>query len=425
MALASNSFKKKLQQCVHCGLCLPACPTYSVFGTEMDSPRGRIALMNAAADGRIPLNGAFATHITRCLACRACETACPSGVHYGDLVEQARVALEEEREPSLTERLARRLALRHLLPHPRRLRLLANAFRLYQRSGAEALARRLDVLPAPLDSMQDLLPPISTRQYSYNSPAPAIGEKRGTVAFFHGCVQDAFLADVNAATVRVLQFNGYEVHILRGQTCCGAASLHVGEQGLATELARRNIAAFEAGKYDAIINNAGGCGAILKQYGHLLENDVQYADRAVRFSERVRDISEFLVEREFMPPRGEIRERVTYVDSCHLRHAQSIVQQPRNLLRAIPGLDLVELTQPDQCCGSAGIYNITQPATAQQILDAKMADIAGTDADTIVITNTGCHMQILHGVRRAGLDARVVHLTELLDEAYMGARLQR
>lgn len=385
----------------------------------MDSPRGRIALMSAAADGRIPLNGAFETHITRCLACRACETACPSGVEYGDLVEQARVALEQEREPALAERVVRRLTLRHLLPHPRRLRLLARMIHLYQRLGAEAIARRVDVLPEPFGTMRDLLPPISTRRCS--STAPAIGEKRGTVAFFHGCVQDAFLADVNGATVRVLQFNGYEVHVLPGQTCCGAAPLHVGEEGLARELAQRNVAAFDAGDYDAIVNNAGGCGAILKEYEQLLKDNPQYAERAMHFSERVRDVSEFLAEREVVPPRGEIRSRVTYVDSCHLRHAQGVVQQPRELLRAIPGLELVELDQPDQCCGSAGIYNITQPATAQQLLDAKMADIVNTGADTIVTTNTGCHMQILQGVRRAGLEARVVHLAELLNDAYMGA----
>jgi len=301
--------------------------------------------------------------------------------------------------------------------------------------------------------MEGLLPRLPARYPDYRKPAPAMGEKRGTVAFFHGCVQEAFLADVNAATIRVLQRNGYEVHVPPDQTCCGAAQLHVGEVELARELARRNIDAFTpslppsasrrtgspsqgegqggglpsseedpAGEYDAIINNAGGCGTTLKEYDHLLADDPAYADRAKLFVAQVKDISEFLADHLREPPRGVLNARVTYVDSCHLRHAQRVAQQPRDLLKMIPGLELVELKHPDHCCGSAGVYNIVHPDTANAILDAKMADIAATGAEMIVTTNTGCYLQLLHGVRRAGLKARVVHLVELLDQAYGGTR---
>jgi glycolate oxidase iron-sulfur subunit len=238
------------------------------------------------------------------------------------------------------------------------------------------------------------------------------------VAFLYGCVQDAFLTGVNAATVRVLQRNGYEVHFPPAQTCCGAAPLHVGEGDLARDLARQNLDAFGAHEYVAIINNAGGCGATLKEYAHLLQDDPVYAERARQFVARLKDINEFLADHLHTPPTGRLNRRVTYVDSCHLRHGQKVVRQPRHLLKAIPGVTLVELKQPDMCCGSAGVYNITQPETAGQVLDAKMADVASTQADVIVTTNTGCHMQMIYGVQKAGLKAEVLHLVELLDRSY-------
>lgn len=416
--LTTPRFRELFDQCIHCGLCLPACPTYGVFRTEMDSPRGRIALMRAAAEGRIGLNGAFRRHIELCLACRACESACPSGVRYGALVEVARVAVERARSPSRQERFLRWLTLYQLLPHPARLRWVARLLALYQRLGLSRLVRSLNLLPPRLRTMETLLPPLRGRYPDYRRPAPAMGQKRGVVAFFHGCVQDAFLADVNAATIRVLQRNGYEVHIPRGQTCCGAAPLHVGDVDLARDLARHNLDAFLSAQYDAIINNAGGCGATLKEYHHLLEDDPAYAGKARRFIERVKDVSEFLADHLNTPPTGEVRARVTYVDSCHLRHAQKVIHQPRQLLQAIPGLELVELRQPDWCCGSAGVYNILQVEAANAVLDAKMRDVAATGAEVVVVTNTGCHLQLLRGVRRAGLSARVVHLVQLLDQSY-------
>ncbi len=417
-SLSSPATRALLQQCIHCGLCLPACPTYTVLNTEMDSPRGRIQLMTAAADGRIDVDGAFQQHIDLCLGCRACETACPSGVQYGSLLEMARAGIEEQRSVSGPERLMRRLALQELMPHKERLRFLARGLMLYQRLGLPKLIESMNVLPQSLREMEALLPQLSGVFPDYSRPAPAIGPRRGKVALLYGCVQDAFLGNVNAATIRVLQRNGYEVHFPEMQTCCGAAALHIGEGDLARELARQNIDAAEPDAYDAIISNAGGCGATLKEYGHLLAGDPQYATKARAFVDKLHDISEFLLDHLHTKPTGSIDTRVTYADSCHLRHAQRVVNQPRDLLREIPGLELVELGEPDKCCGSAGVYNIMQSETANLVLDAKMADIRNSGAQIIVTTNPGCHMQYIYGVKRAGLDAEVVHLVELLDWSY-------
>ncbi len=357
LALAGDEIRGLMSQCIHCGLCLPACPTYSVFHTEMDSPRGRIALIAAAADGRIDLDGAFQEHLELCLGCRACETACPSGVQYGALYEAARTAIEDNRTETgkigNVERSIRWLALRQLMPHSGRLRLLARSMWLYQASGLQRVMRGMKLLPTGLANMETLLPPVPDEYPDYSQPAPAVGEKRGTVAMLYGCVQDAFLAGVNAATVRVLQRNGYEVHFPPLQTCCGAAQLHVGEHKLAQELAKRNIDACREGEYVAIISNAGGCGAILKQYDHLLADDPLYGPWAKEFVDKLQDISQFLADHLHNPPTGALPQRVTYVESCHLRHAQKVVRQPRQLLNAIPGLELVELQQPEMCCGSA------------------------------------------------------------------------
>ncbi len=310
------------------------------------------------------------------------------------------------------------MVFRRLLPHRGRLRTLSRLLRFYQTTGLQSLIRRTPVLPPRLGGMDALLPPLPVRYPSYRDPAPATGRRRGVVAFLHGCIQDAFLSSVNEATVRVLQQNGYEVHFPATQTCCGAAPLHTGDIENARAMARQNLDAFDPTHYTAIINNAGGCGATLKQYDHLLQHDTRYAEKARQFVAKVQDISEFLAENLHVPPTGRVDARVTYADSCHLRHAQKIVDQPRALLAALPGLDLVELKRPDFCCGSAGVYNILQPETAAQILAHKMADIADAQADILVTTNTGCHLQYLYGVRKAGLNMQVYHLVELLDRSY-------
>jgi glycolate oxidase iron-sulfur subunit len=421
-SLTSAKYRAQLDQCIHCGLCLPACPTYDVFKSEMESPRGRISLMKAASDGRIDLNNeAFHTHIDLCLGCRACETACPSGVEYGSLLETTRQAMHEQTPALSPTEKAQAVALSELLPQQQHLRLGARLLQLYQATGAQRLARQLGLIPQALRKLDGLLPTISTRYPDYDAVAPANGKRRGAVAFLHGCVQDAFLTEVNAATIRVLQRNGFDVHFPAGQTCCGAAAQHVGEGDLARNLARRNIDVCTTVRYDAVISNAGGCGAALKEYAHWLADDAAYAERAALFAGQVQDVHEFLATNLHEPPRGALHLRVTYADSCHLRHGQQIVNQPRELLRTIPGLTLVEMSHPDFCCGSAGIYNIVQPETAEEILARKMADIRTTGADVIAVSNTGCHMQYLHGVMRHQMPMRVLHVMELLDLAYQRA----
>ncbi len=417
--LTTPEYRAKLDQCIHCGLCLETCPTYPVFGSEMDGPRGRIALMRGVATGRVALDDdALITHIDRCLGCRACETACPSGVQYGALVEPMRAAIAERRRPGAAERAVRWLGLRQLLPHRERLKLLARLTWLYQATGLQRLVRALNLLPQPLRAADAITPSIVPRYRDYRAPAPALGTPRGRVALLIGCIQEAFLAPVNEATIRVLQRNGYAVHFPLAQTCCGAAQHHAGDEALARELARRNVDAFLAADVTAVIVNAGGCGLALKEYARLLEDNPAYAERARIFAAKVRDINEFLADHLHVPPQGSVPARATYVNSCHLRHGQKIVGQPRALLKRIPGLQLVELRHPDRCCGSAGIYNIVQPQIAAAILEAKMADIAATGAEIIVNSNTGCHLQLLAGVRRAGLKARVMHVVEVLELSY-------
>jgi glycolate oxidase iron-sulfur subunit len=414
------AFKRLINQCIHCGLCLPACPTYAVNGAEMDAPRGRIALMRAATQGRVRLEDlrhGFARHIDLCLSCLACQTACPSGVNYSALIETTKLAIEHHRQPGVVERLVRWLGFRQMMPHVSRMKLMARLMWVYQAVGLQRLVRTLNFLPQPLKAMEAILPPITPKYRDYRQPAPALGVKRGTVAFFIGCIQEAFLSQANEATIRILQRNGYEVRFPRQQTCCGAAPLHVGETELARELARKNIEAFEP--YAIVINNAGGCGATLKdEYLHLFAGDPAWAEKARQLGAKVKDISEFLVEHLHVPPAGRVEAKVTYADSCHLRHAQKVVDQPRQLLKNIPGMQWVELKQPERCCGSAGVYNIVHPDWADAILDDKMADIAATGAELIVATNTGCHMQLWAGVRRAKLSARVVHVSELLELSY-------
>ncbi len=436
VALDSPGFRAGLDACIGCGLCLPACPTYEIARTEMEGPRGRIALMRAASQGRVDVGGAFREHLDSCLGCRSCETACPSGVRYGALLEQTREVTYADRPHSRLERLARWVCLRQLLPHRRRLRVLAGLARAARAVGLVRLAE-MELVPDWLRRPAALLPPPDGEGGGISAalrPAPAIGDRRGTVALFRGCVQDAFLPAVNAATVRVLQRNGYQVHFPAGETCCGAAALHMGEKELARELARRNLEAFdpsrgEPAELDAIVSNAGGCGAMLKEYPELLADGLTGArdPAAELFAGKVCDVSEFLADRLHVPPDGTTlgrppeggpTKRATYADSCHLRHAQKVASAPRDLLRRIPGLELVELARPDFCCGSAGVYNLLRPEDADRVLDVKMEDLRATGAELIVTTNPGCQLQLAAGVRRAGLDARVVHLVELLDRAY-------
>jgi len=420
--LLDSAVQDELSRCLHCGMCLQFCPTYHIYGTEMDSPRGRIALMRAVAKGRLKVDDlppSFTRHIALCLGCRACETACPSAVKYGHLIKAAQTTIRQQTKESWLARWLKWLGFRQLMPFRERLKALASVLWLYENSGLQTLFRSLRFMPRSLRQMELLLPPISREYFDYSVPAPALGKKRGKVAFFIGCVQEAFLTRANRATIRVLQRNGYEVHFPARQTCCGAAQLHLGELDFARELARRNIDAFLGQGFEAVISNAGGCGATLKEeYTGLFSGDQAFCARAAQFSSLVQDFSEFMLDHLHEPPGGVVRGRAVYSDSCHLRHVQKIKKQPRQLLRMIPGLELVELKRPDLCCGSAGVYNIMHPQTANPILDLKMEEIKDARADLLIVSNTGCHMQLIAGTERSGCRVRVLHIAEVLEESY-------
>ena len=415
--------KKLLKECVHCGLCLDYCPTYRVLGHEADSPRGRIYQVRQVYEGKVsPDNLDFRQHIFACLDCRACQTACPSGVQYGAIIEAAR-AIAEPVDP--TEKTVGRAILGSVFTRPRLLDLAGFGLRLYQRSGLQTLTRKagvLRVLPQRLREMEAMLAPTQGGLFRWRAPVvtPARGSARYRVGFVEGCVMSQFFSDTNAATVRVLAANGCAVHSPPRQGCCGALQMHTGDRSVARDLARKNIDAFSPLQLDAIIINAAGCGSTLKEYGRLLADDPAYAERAADFAARVKDVSEFLASIDLVPPTRAVPMKVTYQDACHLVHGQGIRNQPRQLLRAIPGLELVEMSDSDVCCGSAGIYNLTHPDVSVQLLDQKMAHIAATGAQAVVAPNPGCSMQLAYGARRKGMPLQQLHVVDLLDKAYGG-----
>ena len=415
-----------LLQCVHCGLCLPSCPTYAELGQEPDSPRGRIYLIKALADGRIGLSDATAEHLSLCLGCRACESACPSGVQYGHLIEAGRAELEAKRPGSPLRRLVRRAAFDMLLPRPALLRAVAGALRFYQRSGLQGLVRASGVLrlfPATLRASEALLPPLPPpgRGGALPEVIPAQGTLRGRVGLLQGCVQDAVFRPHNEATIRCLTRQGFEVRVPRTQGCCGALHAHAGEPERARALARAAIAAFEAADVESVVVNAAGCGAHMKAYGHLLRHDPAWAARAAAFARTVVDVTELLARAPLATPLGPLPMKATYHDPCHLAHGQQVRSAPRALLRAVPGLELVELTEAEMCCGSAGIYNLTEPVMAQRLLERKMACVEATGATTVVTANPGCILQLAAGLRARGRDVEVLHVVEVLDRAYAAA----
>jgi glycolate oxidase iron-sulfur subunit len=407
--------------CIHCGICLSVCPTYLQLGSEVDSPRGRIYLMKAAGEGRLQSGSpTFAHHMELCLECRACETACPSGVRFSVMMSDARAAIREQAPPSG----ARRFLFARVLPSRSLLRAAFGLLRSYQRSGLQKLVRSSGVLrlfPGRLQKMEALLPEVPSRP-SYRLPAMAPRSGRASAALFEGCIMPELFGPVHEATVRVLERNQVSLSLPPKQTCCGALHLHDGERELARALARRNIDAFDPASTDVIVVNAAGCGAMLKEYGHLLEDDPAYAERAREFSRRVRDVSELLDSLGLDPRLGRVERKVAYDDPCHLLHGQGIKQAPRNLLRAVPGLVLVELRDADRCCGSAGIYNLTQPEMSARILDEKMSNVARSGAEIVATGNPGCLLQIAQGIRERRLAMEVLHPIEILDSAYRAYR---
>ena len=407
-------------RCIHCGLCLSACPTYRVLGLEMDSPRGRIFQVAQVDAGRLAIGEAFVTHIDRCLDCRACESACPSGVEYGRIVERARALIELKYQRPWLERKLRDFFFNALLMDFRKLARWARVLRFLQRSGLQRLARSLGMLKLfRLSDVDGLAPEMEDKFFfaELGEMFPAIGERRARVAFLAGCVASVAFAELNRATIRVLQQNGVEVVVPKDQGCCGALHAHAGFRQQARELARRNIRAMLDGGYDAIVTNAAGCGSTIKEYHDLLANDLDFSARAREFSEKTKDITEFLIELGLRPPEQKSRACVTYQDPCHLAHGQRIRKAPRQILEAL-GCGLIEMPHSDYCCGSAGSYNITQTKLSMEILDRKMEDVASVVPEIIATANVGCMLQLRAGCHRKGLKAEVKHVIELLDAAY-------
>ena len=419
-----------LRACVHCGMCLPACPTYRLTGQEMSSPRGRLWLMRAVAEDRLDLlDPLFDEQMYQCLNCRACEAVCPSGVHYGPLVEASRAQLEQHRPRSLQTRVLRRVGLDWLFADCRRLRRIVALLRLSQRGGLTALARRTGILKAlGMEDLEALTPRISRRPLIPGEErwtADAVPTARRRARLFNGCVMGTVFANTNRAAARVIARNGSDIDVPVAQQCCGALHVHAGMMEEARVLARKNIDAFASTGDDPIIVTAAGCGAALKEYDYILKDDSRYAEKARAFSARVRDFTEYLGEHELVPPSIPIRRQVTYQEPCHLVHAQRIDRQPRELMKAIPGLELIEMKESSLCCGSAGIYNIIREAMANELGDRKALHAMETTATEVITANPGCQMQVGASLRRKGGVAKVRHIADLLDEAYGGAKTKR
>ena len=412
--------------CVHCGFCLPACPTYVLWGRETDSPRGRIAMIKGGLENETDLTDRIARHFDTCLGCMACVTACPSGVQYDKLLSAARPQVERRVDRPVTDRLFRRLIF-SLFPYPHRLRVASLALWAYQKLGVQRLARLtrlLNLLPPRLRAMEALMPPISLRRAWAEAPrlAPAVGKRRRRVGLLLGCVQRVFFEEVNAATIRVLTAEGCDVIIPASQGCCGALMFHAGMEDDAIGAARRFIDVFEseASDVDTIVINSAGCGSTLKEYGHLLRDDPRYAERARLLSAKCKDISEFLAELEPRTTRHPVPMQVAYHDACHLQHAQGIAREPRQILATIPGLKVHEVPEAGLCCGSAGIYNLTEPETARDLGKRKAQCIESTGVDAVVSSNPGCLLQIAGCLEETGAPKRTFHMIELVDASIKG-----
>lgn len=424
---------EKYSVCVHCGLCLETCPTYQELRDENQSPRGRVYLIKEVSEGRLPLNEVVVSSIFTCLDCRNCDSVCPSGVKVGNLIEEARGQIyasmrAKELKPEMTQVAHSGTALerffeRKIFPHPKRLQTLGKLLRFYQHSGLRWIARNNNFLHQPIKSMESILPDVPKMGALESLPyhIPAQGEEKATVALFTGCVMDIFFAHINEATARVAVRNGLTVVVPKEQICCGALQTAAGDREQAREMAKRNIEVFMASQVDYIVVNAAGCGAAMKEYPELFRDDPILLAQAKSFSKRVRDISELLVEVGFEPPKGTVERTITYHDSCHLYHAQRVRSQPREILKAIPGLKVVDMPNSERCCGSGGIYNVTHPEMGLRLGDRKVNDIPD-GVDGVAMGNPGCMLQISAGIHRRGIDVDVLHTVELLDEAYQKER---
>ncbi len=412
-----------ITNCMHCGLCLPTCPTYSITGREKSSPRGRIRLIKSVAEGKLDITDAFVEEMNFCLDCQACETACPAGVQYGSLVESARNQIRKAGKESVGARILKKIFLKNVISNKTYLRFIARILWTYQNSGIEYLLKKSQILrfiTPRLAKIQDLAPRVDRHFYSDNraeviSPS---GEAKYRVGFLTGCLMDVSFAAVNDDTVKVLLHHGCEVVLPKSQVCCGSLQAHNGDFDVARDLAKINIDVFSRYNLDAIIMNSAGCGAMMKEYGHYMKDDPYYHSKAEILSSKIKDISEFLFDIGLRKPENEFPHRVSYHDACHLIHSQKVSMQPRALIKAIPGIEYVELNEASWCCGSAGIYNVVHYDDSMKILERKMRNIDITKAEFVVANNPGCLLQIDHGCRQYSLNTKIVHLATLLRMVY-------
>ncbi|WP_176716100.1 (Fe-S)-binding protein [[Bacillus] enclensis] len=413
--------ENKWADCVHCGMCLESCPTYELTGQEQHSPRGRVHLIKSVAEGKLEVNEQFMDPVYACLDCRACTTACPADVDVGGLIEEARGQIRQAMPLKGWKGMVSKTFLEGLFPHPNRLNALGGVLKFYQKSGAQTLVRKtglLNVMPRHLVEMEAIMPEIkqSVRQkYKNQRVIKAKGKTKHEVSMLTGCVMDVMFGEINDSTINVLTRNGNDVVIPENQTCCGALHVHSGDRKMGRKLAKQNIEAFKDS--DKVIVNAAGCGCMMKDYPELFHEDPEWRSKAEEFSAKVEDISKYLHDTGYEKPDAELKTRITYHDACHLAHGQGVRQEPRNLLLTIPGVEMVHMPNADRCCGSAGIYNITNPEMAGAVLESKMQNVP-EDVEMISMGNPGCMLQMAMGVKKYGKNQQVVHTVQLLDWAY-------
>jgi glycolate oxidase iron-sulfur subunit len=413
--------ENKWADCVHCGMCLESCPTYELTGQEQHSPRGRVHLIKSVAEGKLKVNEQFMDPVYACLDCRACTTACPADVDVGGLIEEARGQIRQAMPLKGWKGMISKTFLEGLFPHPNRLNTLGGMLKFYQKSGAQTLVRKtglIKVMPKHLVEMEAIMPEIkqSVRQkYKNEEVIKAKRETKHEVSMLTGCVMDVMFGEINDATINVLTRNGNDVVIPKNQTCCGALHVHSGDREMGRKLAKQNIEAFKGS--DKVIVNAAGCGCMMKDYPELFHEDPEWKAKAEEFSDKVDDISKYLHDTGYEKPKAEMNTRITYHDACHLAHGQGVRKEPRELLLNIPGVEMVHMENSDRCCGSAGIYNITNPEMAGAVLESKMQNVPD-DVEMISMGNPGCMLQMAMGVQKYGKNQRVVHTVQLLDWAY-------
>lgn len=411
----------KWADCVHCGMCLESCPTYEVTGQEQHSPRGRVHLIQAVAEGRLEVNEELIDPVFDCLDCRACTTACPADVNVGGLIEEARGQIRQAMPLTGWKSMINKLFLEKLFPYPARLNVVGGLLKFYQKSGVQGAARKiglLNILPGHLVEMEGVMPQVGKpirKKYRKQTVIKAKGEKKAEVALLTGCVMDMMFSDVNEATINVLTRNGNDVMIPGNQTCCGALHVHAGDRDMGRKLAKQNMIAFEEAA--VVVVNAAGCGSMMKEYHELFRDDPKWKEKAEIFSDKVVDVAKYLHDTGYEMPKSSIETTITYHDACHLAHGQGVRQEPRNLLLEIPGVKMVHMPNADRCCGSAGIYNITNPEMADAVLQSKMQNIP-EEAEMILMGNPGCMLQMALGVKKYGREQRIVHTVQLLDWAY-------